>query len=273
MPVSHPTQKNLVPAPEIPLTKVNDLFPYLDTVARRYPPVIVWTLIGVNVLVFLYQISLPPQQLDQFLFAYALVPSRFFGPLSQIAPSDWTPFLTHLFLHGGWLHLILNMWSLWIFGPAVEDRFGSMRFALFYLICGLAAGLAHALANPESIVPALGASGAIAGVIGSYARMFPAARLIVIVPILFIPLFFEIPAAVFAGIWFLMQVIPGFLSLGSQTSGGIAWWAHIGGFVAGWLITPLLRRSETAYRQYYRDEGLYGFLPDGRREGDRGPWI
>jgi membrane associated rhomboid family serine protease len=249
------------------------LFPYLDTVARRFPPIVVWTVIVLNVIAFLYQVSLPPHVLDRFLFDFALVPSRFFGRLSLVAPSDWTPFLTNIFLHGGWLHLILNMWTLWIFGPAVEDRLGPGRFTLFYLFCGLAAGLAHAFANPDSVVPALGASGAIAGVIGCYARMFPAARLVVIVPILFIPLFFEVRAVVFAMVWFLMQFIPGILSLGDQALGGIAWWAHIGGFVAGWLVTPLLRRPTTAYRNYYRDEGAYGFLPDGGREGGQGPWI
>ncbi|MBI1366821.1 MAG: rhomboid family intramembrane serine protease [Alphaproteobacteria bacterium] len=248
------------------------MFPYLDTVARRYPPVIVWMIIGANVLAFLYQISLPPHALDRFLFEFALVPSRFFGRLSLVSPSDLTPFLTNIFLHGGWLHLILNMWTLWIFGPAVEDRLGPVRFLAFYFFCGIAAGLAHALANPNSVVPALGASGAIAGVIGCYARMFPAARLVVIIPILFIPLFFELRAFVFAILWFFMQIIPGFLSLGDPSSGGIAWWAHIGGFVAGWLITPLLRRSAAAYRPYYRDEGAYGFLPDGCREGGQGPW-
>ncbi|RME95789.1 MAG: rhomboid family intramembrane serine protease, partial [Alphaproteobacteria bacterium] len=199
---------------------------------------------------------------------------RLFGQLSLIEPSDGTPFLTNMFLHGGWLHLVLNMWTLWIFGPAVEDRLGPVRFTLFYLVCGVAAGLAHALANPNSIVPALGASGAIAGVIGCYARMFPGARLVVILPILFLPLFFEVHAVVFAMIWFFMQVIPGILSLGSdQAAGGIAWWAHIGGFAAGWLITPLLRRRAADYRPHYRDEGIYGFLPDGRREGGQGPWI
>jgi membrane associated rhomboid family serine protease len=137
----------------------------------------------------------------------------------------------------------------------------------------VAAGLAHALANPESVVPALGASGAIAGVIGCYARLFPFARLIVIVPVLFIPLFFEVQAIVFAMIWFIMQVVPGFLSMGEQAAGGIAWWAHIGGFVAGWLLTPLLRRRAPTHRPFYRDEGLYGFLPDGRNEGGRGPWM
>ncbi|MEF9602246.1 rhomboid family intramembrane serine protease [Paracoccus sp. PXZ] len=124
----------------------------------------VWSVVGISLLAFLYQSGLPPRALNRFLFDFALVPSRVFGQLRHIAPSDWTPFLTNIFLHAGWLHLILNMWTLWIFGPAVEDRLGPVRFALFYLFCGVAAGLAHALANPDSVVPALGASGAIAGV-------------------------------------------------------------------------------------------------------------
>src|SRR5690606_42132475 len=123
-----------------------------------------------SVLAFLYQTSLPPHVLDRFLFEFALVPSRFFGQLSLVAPSDCTPFPTNIFLHGGWLHLILNMCTLWIFGPAVEDRLGPGRFTASYLCCGVASGLARALASPDSISPALGAAGAIAGVIWRHAR-------------------------------------------------------------------------------------------------------
>lgn len=216
------------------------MFPWADTVARRYPPIVVWSVIGISALALLYQVGLPPRVLDRFLFDFALVPSRFFGQLSLVAPSDWTPFLTDIFLHAGWLHLILNRWTLWIFGPAVEDRLGPVRFALFYLFCGVAAGLAHALAYPDSVVPALGASGAIAGVIGCYARMFPAARIVVIVSILIIPLFFEVSALAFAMIWFAMQVIPGLMSLGYTASGEIAWWAHIGGFAAGLALASVI---------------------------------
>ena len=141
------------------------------------------------------------------------------------------------------------MWTLWIFGPAVEDRLGARRFLFFYIACGLAAGIAHGLANPESVVPALGASGAIAGVIGCYARLFPAARLVVMIPVLFLPLFFEVRALAFATIWLLLQIIPGLLTLGQDVGGGgIAWWAHIGGFIAGWIVTPHLRRRADAYR-------------------------
>ncbi|MFN3993130.1 MAG: rhomboid family intramembrane serine protease [Tabrizicola flagellatus] len=249
------------------------MLPYSDGVARRYPPVVVWLLIAICALVFLYQTALPPHARERFLFHTALVPARFLGDLRLLAPGDPVVFLTNMFLHGGWLHLILNMWTLWVFGPAVEDRLGPGRFLSFYLVCGLAAGLAHAFANPSSVVPALGASGAIAGVIGCYARMFPAARLVVMIPIVIVPFFFELPAIAFALIWFAMQAIPGLLSLGQQAdAGGIAWWAHIGGFAAGWLLAPLVRRPRRSYRAYYGDEGRYGFLPDGRRNGGRGPW-
>ena len=249
------------------------MLPYGQTIPARYPAVAVWTLIAACVLAFLHQTSLPPRVLEVFLFHYALVPARFFGPLAAVAPGDPMVFLTNMFLHGGWLHLILNMWTLWVFGPAVEDRLGSLRFLGFYLVCGLAASFAHALANPDSVIPALGASGAIAGIIGCYARFFPHARLVMMVPVLFIPLFFEVRAIVFAAIWFAMQAIPGILEFGQQTdSGGIAWWAHIGGFVAGWLLAPLVHRPRRGYRRYYRDEGIAGFRPDGRRIGGRGPW-
>ncbi|WP_297857958.1 rhomboid family intramembrane serine protease [Elioraea sp.] len=256
----------------IPLERKR-MLPWQDTVATRYPPVVVLLLVGACVLGFLYQSSLPPSVLEPFLRDYALVPARFLGRLRATAPGDWIAFLTNMFLHAGWLHLVLNMWTLWIFGPAVEDRLGPLRFLSFYIACGLAAGIAHALANPDSVVPALGASGAIAGVIGCYARLFPAARLVVLVPVLFIPFFLEVRAIAFAAVWLLLQIVPGVVTLGQQTeSGGIAWWAHIGGFVAGWVLAPVARRPRDGYRPYYRDEGIYGFMPDGRRSGGRDPW-
>lgn len=221
------------------------MFPIQDGVARRYPATITWVLIAVNTIVFLFQVSLSPSALERFLSAFALIPARYFGDLAAAAPAegilDYLPFISNMFLHGGWLHLILNMWTLWIFGPAVEDRLGSVRFIVFYLIAGIAASFAHAVFNANSMIPALGASGAIAGVIGCYVRMFPFARLVMLVPILFFPLFIEIYAIVFAFFWLMMQVIPGIFALMTPVAGGgIAWWAHI---VGSLLVGCLYRLS------------------------------
>lgn len=230
-----------------------------------------------NVIVFLFQASLSPLAREHFLFSYALIPARYFGQLAMVDPPegllDYLPFVSNMFLHGGWVHLIFNMWTLWIFGPAVEDRLGSVRFFGFYLLCGTAASFAHAFINADSTIPALGASGAIAGVIGSYVRLFPFARLVLLIPVFIFPFFVEVYAIFFAFFWFLTQMIPGLISLMlPPTTGGIAWWAHIGGFVAGWALTPLIRRRVHSYRPFYADEGRYGFFPNGYRTKGRQPW-
>ncbi len=245
------------------------MFPVASAVSHRYPPFVVWGLIAVNTAVFLFQIALPPPLLERFVFRWALVPARYFHPEWALAngldPTDYLPFFTNMFLHGGWFHIIANMWTLWIFGPAVEDRLGKVRFLLFYLAAGLGASFAHAWVNADSAVPALGASGAIAGVIGAYMRLFPFARVIVMIPILFLPFFFEMPAALFALIWFVLQLVQGIGALlGPASAGGVAWWAHIGGFVVGWAIVRLVQRSPIRHRPYYADEGKLGFAPDGR---------
>jgi membrane associated rhomboid family serine protease len=183
------------------------------------------------------------------------VPRRYFfpswGEFNALSPLDLTPFITNAFLHGGWLHIILNLWTLFIFGPALEDRLGRARFLALYLLSGLAASVTHAVFNAASPVPVLGASGAIAGVIAAFAVRFPYAWVRVIVPILFIPLFFSIPALLFAGIWFFMQVFQGASELVSPfaSAGGIAWWAHIGGFIAGLVLLPLLEPSAASGRR------------------------
>jgi membrane associated rhomboid family serine protease len=245
------------------------MIPIRNAVPTRYPPVMTWLLIATNCLVFLLQNSLSPGELEEFLRDFALIPARYTAALAFGDPSlsaiDLVPFFTMMFLHGGWLHLIFNMWTLWLFGTPVEDRLGHGRFLAFYLACGLAASVAHVAFNPTSIVPALGASGAIAGVLGCYMRLFPLARVVVVVPILFIPLFFEVYAFVFVGLWFLIQIFQGTLELVLLTSGGgVAWWAHVGGFVAGLTLGPLLVRSERRYRAYYPDEGVLGFDTAGR---------
>jgi membrane associated rhomboid family serine protease len=240
------------------------MFPIKNAVPTRYPPVVTWALIAMNCTVFLFEISLSPVAEEQFVLTYGLVPARYFeGSLNS--PADYLPFLTNTFMHGGWLHLIINMWTLWLFGPTVEDRIGHGRYLGFYLACAICASVAHAVFNPTSVVPALGASGAIAGVLGCYMRFFPLARVIVLVPVIFIPLFFEVPAFFFVGLWFLLNLLKGATELfNASEGGGVAWWAHIGGFVVGFVLGPWLRRSEQRYRPYYPDEGVLGFDPSGR---------
>jgi len=244
------------------------MFPIKNAVPTRYPPVATWLLIGVNCVVFLFQIGLGPSGLEHFLSSFALIPARYFEPVpgaEATSPVDYLPFLTNTFLHAGWLHLILNMWTLWLFGGVVEDRLGHGRYLVFYLVCGVVASLAHAALNPESTVPALGASGAIAGVMGAFMAMFPLARVVVVVPIIFIPLFFQLPAFVFVGVWFLINLLQGTVDLFAHSTGaGVAWWAHVGGFLAGIILAPLLKQPEWRYRSYYPDEGILGFDPRGR---------
>jgi len=254
------------------------MFPLKTTVAIRYAPIITWTLILVNVIVFLAQISLPEPAAEIFLKRYALIPAAFFHPewaaTQGFEGASILPFVTNIFMHGGWLHLILNMWTLYIFGPAIEDRLGGVRFLIFFLLCGIGASAGHAIVNSTSVVPALGASGAIAGVMGAYMRLFPYSRLLVMIPIIIIPFFFEMYTALFVGIWFFIQLGQGLGSLFSSLAnmqGGIAWWAHIGGFAVGWLSINIIKMNTGLYRPYQRDEGVHGFLPDGRRAG-KGPW-
>jgi membrane associated rhomboid family serine protease len=243
------------------------MFPIRSTVPTRYPPTVTWTLIAINCAVFLYEASLSEPALESFLYRYALVPALYFTGTfaADLGPLDYLPFVTNMFLHGGWLHLILNMWMLWLFGGTVEDRLGPGRYLAFYIVCGVAASLAHAIFNPTSTDPALGASGAIAGIMGCYLRLFPLARVVILVPVLFFPFFFEVPAFVFVGVWFFIQVLQGTMSLIVPAAhGGVAWWAHIGGFVAGLAFASLLVRPQQRYRPYYADEGIYGFDTSGR---------
>ena len=176
------------------------------------------------------------------------MPLRYFSPgwANQVglSPTDLSPFLTNTFLHGGFLHIMLNMWTLWIFGPALEDRLGGVRFAILYVLAGIAASATHAFFNATSAIPVLGASGAISGIIAAYAVRFPYAWVRVLLLIVFIPLFFSVPAMLFAGIWFFTQVLQGTSELFSPFGGsGIAWWAHIGGFVSGWALLQWLEHS------------------------------
>jgi membrane associated rhomboid family serine protease len=245
---------------EVLESRVANMIPVRDTIPSRYAPVVTWALIGTNAVVFLFELSLGPAGLERFFYLFGMVPARYSHPGWASAVGfpvdDYWPFLTSTFLHGGWLHILGNMWTLWIFGDNVEDRMGGARFLVFYLLAGLAAGLTHWFTNPDSIVPAVGASGAIAGVLGAYFAMFPHSRVIVLFPVFFWPFFFELPAVTYLLFWFLSQVFGATLAgLSPEAVGGVAWSAHIGGFLAGLVLHRLfLVGSKRVRRGRYRDE-------------------
>jgi hypothetical protein len=215
------------------------MIPIRDTIRSETYPVVNSFIIAVNVLVFFLELS-QGQGLDGFIKIYGLVPARYSIP--QIAAYFTTgqqvlSFLTFMFLHGGFLHLLGNVWFLYIFGDNVEDRLGHFRYLVFYLLCGLASGISHLVINWHSMIPTIGASGAIAGVMGAYFILYPRAKILTLVPIFIFFQFIELPAFLFLGVWFLFQ----FLSAAgaSAQAGGIAWWAHIGGFVFGVIFLKL----------------------------------
>jgi membrane associated rhomboid family serine protease len=230
------------------------VFPIRDNVPRSHVPFATWLIIAMNVFVFFVELSSPAAAVEQMTYLFGIVPARYTHPeWAQWVgfPSSYWPFVTSMFLHGGWLHIIGNMWMLWIFGDNVEDRMGPFRFLFFYLVCGIAAALVHLLTNVGSTVPAVGASGAIAGVMAAYFLLYPRARIVAMFPIVFWPVFFEVPAFLYLGFWFFVQFFSGAAALLSPDRvSGIAWWAHIGGFATGvltiWLFLrprrPLLRR-------------------------------
>jgi len=231
------------------------MIPLQDTIPRRRSPFVTWIIIFINLLFFMVEITLPEPALERLIFYLGIVPARYTHPAWPSEGLSYWPFLTNMFLHGGWLHFIGNMWTLWIFGDNVEDRLGHVRYAIFYLVCGVAASLTHIAFNVHSTVPAIGASGAIAGVMGAYFVMFPHSRIITLIPVFFLPWLIEVPAVVFLGFWFLSQLFSGTFSILAPTAGGgIAWWAHIGGFMVGAVIGPLVKRSAKHYRRHYPDE-------------------
>ena len=222
------------------------MIPIRDENPARSFPLITIGLIAVNVAVFIYQFTLPDPDLHRFIAGFGLIPAELLGRAPQIhaaLPGALTP-LTSQFLHGGIFHLLGNMLYLWIFGNNIEDLLGHARFLLFYLLCGTLAAAAHIILNPYSTLPMVGASGAIAGVLGAYLISFPRARITVLIFVFFFITTTQVPALVVLGIWFVMQFFYVFGDLGSGGS-NIAYMAHIGGFLAGlWLVKkfrPVLR--------------------------------
>ena len=217
-----------------------------DIPSSRFPAVTV-AIIAMNVLVFLRELQLGPQ-LEDMLVSFAIIPARYTQPeVAQLftAPQQVFALFSSMFLHGGWLHLLGNMWTLWIFGDNVEDRLGRARYLGLYLAGGFAAALLHIYTNAGSPVPTIGASGAIAGIMGAYFRFYPSARVETLVPPFFFGPFFVLPAVLFLGWWFLLQFFNGALSLGASGPGfsGVAWWAHVGGFLFGFTVCLFARRQ------------------------------
>lgn len=212
------------------------MIPLRDTQPSYSFPFVTVAIILFNAVAFLYEFSLDPYELNHFIAQYGLIPARF----------AWMDVLTSIFLHGGWMHLIGNMWFLWIYGDNIEDILGHAPFLVFYLACGVAATLVHVLFNMDSRVPTVGASGAIAGVMGAYIVKFPHSRITTLVPVFVFLTTMEIPAYVILAYWFVIQFFSGVGSVGhSQVSqGGVAWFAHVGGFVAGMLLILAMKTRE-----------------------------
>jgi membrane associated rhomboid family serine protease len=219
------------------------MFPLYDTVRSRTFPLINLTLIFANIAAFLYEWRMDPATLKEFIFAWGLIPARFLSDPFV----GWMTIFSSMFLHGGWFHLINNMWVLFIFGANVEARMGKLRYLIFYLLSGVAAALLQTYILPSSLVPMIGASGAVAGVLGAYLILFPRSRIASLVPIFFIFTIVEVPALLYLIFWFASQLYSGLFAMQGGGGSGIAWWAHIGGFVFG-LVSVFIFRRRTTYQ-------------------------
>lgn len=231
------------------------MIPLRDTIPSRSYPIVNVLLIAVNVGIFIYEVLLlNSDQAELMIFNYGLVPDQVrlleIDSIYEFRTNVVRPFFTNMFLHGGWLHLISNMWILFIFGDNVEDRMGKGKYFLFYIACGLIASFTHFILHRNSPIPAIGASGAISGVMAAYMFMFPKSTIVSIVPILVIPLLLPVPALLYIGLWFLGQLLSGTTSLMlSDAATGIAFWAHIGGFLGGVVLYKYFDSKRG--REYY----------------------
>jgi membrane associated rhomboid family serine protease len=228
------------------------MFPLKDNIPARLPPTVNIALIVLNVVCFVYELQLGAE-IEPFIQVYGFVPSRFTAQLeAEGMLSALVPVYTSMFLHGGFLHLFSNMWMLWIFGDNVEDSMGHLRYLVFYLLCGTISVFAQATAASSSTLPLVGASGAISGVLGAYFILYPKARVLTLLPIFILFYLVEVPAYVFLGLWFLLQILRGysdFMSGVGGATGGVAWWAHVGGFFAGMILIWLFAESSFLRRR------------------------
>ncbi len=215
------------------------MIPIRDAIRSKNFPAVNFIIIGLNIIIFLWQLAQGPH-LKETLYLYGIVPLRYSDP--ELAAhftrlQQYLPFLSSMFLHGGFLHIIMNMWFLYIFGDNIEDRLGHIRYLVFYLFCGLAAGLVHLVTNWNSNIPTIGASGAISGIMGAYLLLYPRSKILTLIPIFFFFQFVEIPVFIFLGYWLLIQLFSA--SFTPSHVGGVAFWAHIGGFVAGLIFIKI----------------------------------
>jgi membrane associated rhomboid family serine protease len=252
------------------------MIPLRDDVPSRTVPFVNCALIAINGLAFFLELGMG-RGLERFIKQNAVVPARFTGDdlslqIPEILATTLDPalggtVLLSMFLHGGWAHFLGNMLYLWIFGDNVEDRMGHTRYLVFYMLCGWAASFAHIAASPDSTLPSIGASGAIAGVLGAYVTLYPRARVVTLIPLGFYMEMLQVPAMFFLGFWFLQQFLYGMLSVtNTAQTGGVAWWAHIGGFAAGFLLVWFFQsgkrrppKRDTWWENEYRGRRVRGW--------------
>jgi membrane associated rhomboid family serine protease len=228
------------------------MIPLRDDQPRFGTPFVTYFLIGLNLAIFLFEAALTPESFQTLLFEFGMIPAHitaFLSGTSRLgATAVFIPTLTSMFLHGSWMHVLGNMWFLWIFGDNIEDYLGHFKYLIFYVACGLLAAFAQVVLSPHARVPTVGASGAIAGVLGAYFVLYPKARVLIWFPIFFL---FYLPAWVMLGYWFLMQFVSGTatsIAAYSDTRGGVAFWAHVGGFVAGIVLIKIIPERPRRYR-------------------------
>ncbi|MEQ1530770.1 MAG: rhomboid family intramembrane serine protease [Methylococcales bacterium] len=212
------------------------MIPIRDTAPCYNKPLVSWTIMAICITIFLSMQFMPDAVVFRILNQYGMVPIRYTNPYFGLPFDGYMSFFTSLFLHGNWIHIIMNMWFLWIFGDNVEDRMGRLRFSVFYVLCGLLATFLQWYFDPTLTVPVVGASGAIAGVLGAYFFLYPLERVVVWVPILFFPVIVHVPAIAFLGLWIMLQLHNATATVLFDSTVDVAWWAHLGGFIAGAVL-------------------------------------
>ena len=238
------------------------MIPLRDDQPRYGTPYVNYFLIALNAAVFFFELSIKaqsPRALNGLIYEFGIVPGHFSsalaGPHAHLQPGAFLTILTSMFLHAGWLHIIGNMWVLWIFGDNTEDQLGHLTYLAFYLLCGIAAGVTHIVLNAGSNIPTVGASGAIAGIMGAYFLLYPRAKVLTLVPLIIFFTFWWLPAWIVLGYWFLLQFLSGAatqVAVASRSTGGVAFWAHVGGFVAGIILIKVFPQRPGRYRYGYQ---------------------